>query len=42
MRLHCVPRTRAVRPRWALEELGVPCELARLEERPAWKRAVAG
>ncbi|HEY7726247.1 MAG TPA: glutathione S-transferase family protein [Anaeromyxobacteraceae bacterium] len=31
MRLYYVPRTRASRPRWALEELGVPYELVRLD-----------
>jgi glutathione S-transferase len=31
MRLYYVPRTRATRPRWVLEELGVPCELVRLD-----------
>jgi glutathione S-transferase len=29
--LYYVPRTRAVRPRWVLEELGVPYELVRLD-----------
>lgn len=31
MRLYYVPRTRATRPRWVLEELGVPYELVRLD-----------
>jgi glutathione S-transferase len=31
MKLFYVPRTRATRPRWALEELGVPYELVRLD-----------
>jgi glutathione S-transferase len=31
MRLYYVPRTRASRPRWVLEELGIPYELARLD-----------
>jgi glutathione S-transferase len=31
MRLYYAPRTRAVRPRWVLEELGVPYELVRLD-----------
>jgi glutathione S-transferase len=31
MRLYYVPRTRAARPRWVLEELGVPYELVRLD-----------
>ncbi|HET9598275.1 MAG TPA: glutathione S-transferase family protein [Anaeromyxobacteraceae bacterium] len=33
MRLYFVPKTRAVRPRWVLEELGVPHELVRLDPR---------
>jgi glutathione S-transferase len=31
MRLYYVPRTRASRPRWVLEELGIPYELVRLD-----------
>lgn len=31
MQLYFAPRTRAVRPRWLLEELGVPYELVRLD-----------
>ncbi|NRD42940.1 glutathione S-transferase family protein [Corallococcus exiguus] len=31
MKLYFAPRTRAVRPRWLLEELGVPYELVRLD-----------
>src|SRR5215216_2978564 len=31
LRLYFVPRTRSLRPRWLLEELGVPYELVRLE-----------
>jgi glutathione S-transferase len=31
MKLYYVPRTRASRPRWLLEELGVPYELVRLD-----------
>ncbi len=31
MKLYYVPRTRASRPRWVLEELGIPYELGRLD-----------
>lgn len=31
MKLYYVPKTRATRPRWMLEELGVPYELMRLD-----------
>ncbi|WP_163998751.1 glutathione S-transferase family protein [Pyxidicoccus caerfyrddinensis] len=31
MKLYFAPRTRAVRPRWLMEELGVPYELVRLD-----------
>lgn len=31
LKLYYVPRTRAMRPRWLLEELGVPYELVRLD-----------
>jgi glutathione S-transferase len=31
LKLYYVPKTRAMRPRWALEELGVPYELVRLD-----------
>ncbi len=31
MKLYYVPRTRASRPRWVLEELGIPHELVRLD-----------
>jgi glutathione S-transferase len=31
MKLYYVPKTRASRPRWVLEELGVPYELVRLD-----------
>jgi glutathione S-transferase len=31
MKLYYVPRTRATRPRWLLEELGVPYQLVRLD-----------
>ena len=31
MRLYYVPKTRATRPRWVLEEMGIPYELVRLD-----------
>jgi len=31
MKLYYVPKTRSTRPRWMLEELGIPYELVRLE-----------
>ncbi len=34
LRLYHAPRTRSVRVRWLLEELGLPHELARIEFRP--------
>lgn len=34
LKLYYAPRTRAVRVRWLLEELGLPHELARVEFRP--------
>ncbi len=38
MKLFYVPKTRATRPRWVLEELGVPYELIRLQAGPAGTR----
>jgi len=31
LKLYYAPRTRALRPRWILEELGVPYELSRID-----------
>ncbi len=39
MKLFYVPKTRATRPRWVLEELGVPYELVRLQAGPAGTRS---
>ncbi len=33
MKLYYVPKTRSLRPRWVLEELGVPYDLVRLDPR---------
>jgi glutathione S-transferase len=38
MKLYYVPRTRATRPRWVLEELGVPYDLVRLDPAKAETR----
>lgn len=38
MKLYYVPKTRASRPRWVLEELGVPYDLVRLEPGPGGTR----
>jgi glutathione S-transferase len=40
MKLFYVPKTRASRPRWVLEELGVPYDLVRLEPGPAGTRSL--
>jgi glutathione S-transferase len=40
MKLYYVPKTRASRPRWVLEELGVPYDLVRLKPGPEGTRAV--
>ncbi|HET8734196.1 MAG TPA: glutathione S-transferase N-terminal domain-containing protein, partial [Anaeromyxobacteraceae bacterium] len=39
MKLYYVPKTRASRPRWVLEELGVPYDLVRLVPGPEGTRA---
>jgi len=39
MKLYYVPKTRASRPRWVLEELGVPYDLVRLEPGPTGTRS---
>ncbi len=38
MKLYYVPKTRATRPRWLLEELGVPYDLVRLTPGPGGTR----
>lgn len=38
LKLYYVPKTRATRPRWVLEELGVPHELVRVEPGPGGTR----
>lgn len=38
MKLYYVPKTRASRPRWVLEELGVPYDLVRIEPGPGGTR----
>ena len=38
MKLYYVPKTRATRPRWVLEELGVPYDLVRLDPAKAETR----
>jgi glutathione S-transferase len=39
MKLYFVPKTRSTRPRWVLEELGVPHELVRLDPRKGENRS---
>jgi glutathione S-transferase len=39
MKLYFTPRTRAIRPRWLLEELGAPYELVRLDPAKQENRA---
>jgi glutathione S-transferase len=39
MKLYYVPKTRANRPRWVLEELGVPYELVRLDPKKGETRS---
>lgn len=41
MKLYYVPKTRASRPRWVLEELGVPYDLVRLDPAKAETRSAA-
>ncbi len=41
MKLYYVPKTRATRPRWLLEELGVPFELVRLDPAKGETRTAA-
>ncbi len=41
LRLYYVPMTRATRPRWVLEELGVPYELVRLDVKKGETRTPA-
>ena len=41
VKLYWAPRTRSSRPRWMLEELGVPYELVRLAKKKAPPRTAA-